>query len=155
MRLPPGYYWLEYGLFGIELVKVSRKGTPRALTQFHQVSYCSHDEESNTNSLWDLDEFATISYWEVSMRPTTLLHLSARNCGAGTLFWESCSSKQYWDRIKSWRGVRTLSAFSDKLGAIFEEIARNVQEFLNLVWHDCGIVELCYVRLRGEFDEAQ
>ena len=152
MRLPPGCYLLGYGLFGIELVKISRKETPRALTQFHQVPYCPHDEESNTNSLWDLDEFATISYWEVSMHPTILLQLSARNCTAGTLFWESLADNTYW--IKS-GGVRTLSASSDKLGAIFEEIAWNVQEFLNLVWHDCGIVELCYVRLRGEFDEAQ
>jgi hypothetical protein len=36
------------------------------------------------------------------------------------------------------KGVRTLRAFGDELGAVLEEIAGNVEELLNLVGHIGG-----------------
>jgi hypothetical protein len=50
---------LELPLYG-EGAKCRQMGW--MLTQFHQISYCSHHEKSNTNRLRDLDEFAAISY---------------------------------------------------------------------------------------------
>lgn len=93
-------------------------GKMGGLTELDNITNCAHDQETDTNSLADLDKFLSVSCREHYV--SNLSHLS----------------------YKTIKGL-TLLASVDELHAILQEVAWHIEEFLDLVRHceRCGVWE--------------